>query len=115
MAPRLLVAAAMLCASIFPVSAQQACRSVDADLAEFEGVGGFDHEFLQGPERERAVAVYNASPPQSDDRFEIVFIGRLPGGFGALALGNNGEICTRAILPPDEFAKFLRAVKGQAI
>ena len=114
MAPRFLVAAALTLASILPVSAQS-CKSVDADLADFEGAGGSDHEFLTGEERARAVAIYNATPPQSDESFDIVFIGRLPNGVGVVAYGKGGEICIRAAMPAGVFARFIETIRGRAI
>jgi len=114
MAPRFIVGAALLLASILPVSAQD-CRSVDADLADFESVGGSDHEFLTGEERAKAVAIYNATPPQSDEDFDIVFIGRLPNGLGVVAFGRGGEICVRAAMPPAAFAKFMESIRGRGI
>lgn len=114
MAPRFLVAATLLLASILPVSAQ-GCRSVDADLADFESVGGSDHEFLTGQEKAKAIAIYNAEPPQTNEDFDIVFIGRLPNGLGVVAYGKNGEICIRAAMPPAAFAKFMESIRGRGI
>ncbi len=114
MAARSIGAALLLLASILPVSAQS-CRSVDADLADFESVGGSDHEFLTGDERAKAVALYNATPPESDENFDIVFIGRLPSGAGVVAFGSGGEICVRAAMPPGVFARFIESIRGRSI
>lgn len=99
--------------STAPAIAQSNCRSVDADLADFDVAGGTNHAFLAGDEKKRAIDFINAIPPETNETFEIVFIGILPNGIGAVGLGDKGQICQHIGLPPELFAKFLRAVKGQ--
>lgn len=98
-----------------PASAQvtPSCKSVDLDLEEFTGAGGVKHQFLEGEDKKRGIAYFNAAVPGVE--VDAVFVGLFGNGSGALAWGVNGEICFRAMFAPDEFRQTLAKILGAAI
>lgn len=95
--------------------AQEQCLTQESVLALYMASPLYaSHGNLTGDEAERAVALYNASPPQSDDKFNLVILVlAVEGHGGALLLGNDGMLCNNLVMGPDMLRKFHILVFGR--
>jgi hypothetical protein len=92
----------------------QSCMPQEIAVAKFAASDGYDsHKMLTGDPAQRAVAIYNAHPPQGDDAFDTVVLLVGKPGYGlVLLLGNDGLLCDRLNVPEDAREHFIRTVLG---
>ncbi len=72
-----------------------------------------DVHMASAAEVKLAVEIFNAMPPQSEDKFDLVVMATATSGAGMLLLGNEGQICQGAPFPPEVWRVFVRSVRGE--
>lgn len=109
------VTAALLALASSPAFGAGDCWPIDHELRDFDRAGGSQPVFLEGAARDRAAVLYNRHPPQTDEAWDVVFMGDLPRGRAVLAVGRGREICGRIFLDPGEHRAVMRAILGEPV
>lgn len=60
----------------------------------------------------RALALYNATPPASAERFDAAEIMRHPDGRVAILFGRGGDLCTALVFQPEHWPTASRLIMG---
>ena len=114
--PNVSLALAVAAISIpFPVLvyAQQECAPLPYFSPLIERFSIF--RILQGGRLARAVAIFNANPPESDVRWQAAYLAIRPDGWGFLMVGAAGTVCQSMRASPDGMEDIVRKIDGVGV
>lgn len=90
-----------------------ACTGVDRAMAMIEGVGGSNFQFLDCDAARGGAAVFNATPPVSQDEWPLVALVDGPDGTGSILVGRGTEVCGRVNFTSDLWPKLVERLLGR--
>jgi hypothetical protein len=102
------------CLFTAPASAQSSvCNPLDVFVEQQLNRGAVVRP-VSGPAASAAVALYNMTPPQSNNTYDLVVAVEKPDGSAAFHYGNAGTICTFLAIAPNTWAKIRARFFGQS-
>jgi hypothetical protein len=105
------LALACLLFSPLPAFAQERCIPLEAGLEILEKAEA-RHRVLSDDERQRAVDIFNATPPVGEFTFGLAIWAELPSGVAAVFFGNGEQLCARQIFRPHDVESVRHIIEG---
>lgn len=90
-----------------------ACTGLDRVMGVIEAVGGHNFQFLDGTAARSAAAIYNETPPVSQQDWSLVALVDGPDGTGSVLVGNGAEVCGRVNFGPELWPRLVERLLGQ--
>jgi hypothetical protein len=105
------LALACLLFSPLPAFAQERCIPIEAGVEMLEKVNA-KHRVLDPDEKQRAVELYNNTPPVGEFTFEFAIMIDAPNGAMLLWFGNEAAFCASMGFPPDAVQQVKLMIEG---